>query len=93
MSNDKKFDVFGVGNALVDVLAHVPDESLENLSLAKGGMTLMDTEQQSAVLQTLEHQNLQLASGGSAANTIVAVGISGANASYCCAPVLKFRQR
>ncbi len=82
MSNDKKFDVFGVGNAIVDILAQVPDQNINDLGLAKGGMTLMDTEQQSKVLQTLEHQNLQLASGGSAANTIVAVAQSGGKGVY-----------
>jgi sugar/nucleoside kinase (ribokinase family) len=80
---DKKYDVFGVGNAIVDTLAQVGDDLITNLSLAKGSMALMDSESQARVLGLLEHQNLQLASGGSAANTMVAVSQSGGTGVYC----------
>ena len=80
--SDKKFDVFGVGNALVDVLAQVEDKFVGDIDLAKGSMTLMDTEQQSSVLAGLENHNLRLASGGSAANTMVAVAQSGGSGVY-----------
>ena len=79
---DKKFDVFGVGNAIVDIMAQVPDESLSTLELAKGGMTLMETDRQSSVLQHLEGQALKLASGGSAANTMAAIAQSGGTGVY-----------
>ena len=35
-------DVTGIGNAIVDVLAHAEDELLVRLSLRKGGMQLID---------------------------------------------------
>lgn len=79
---DKKYDVFGVGNAIVDILAQVQDQSITDLALDKGGMSLMDAETQSGVLQHLERHSLQLASGGSAANTMVAVAQSGGNGVY-----------
>lgn len=79
---EKSFDVFGVGNAIVDILAQVPDESLAKLDLAKGAMTLMETDRQSDVLQHLEGQSLRLASGGSAANTMVAIVQSGGTGIY-----------
>ena len=79
---DKKYDVFGVGNAIVDILAQVQDQSIVDLELAKGTMALMDAETQSGVLQHLEGHSLQLASGGSAANTMVAVAQSGGNGVY-----------
>ncbi len=79
---DKKYDVFGVGNAIVDILALVQDQSLNDLQLAKGGMALMDADTQAGVLQHLEGHSLQLASGGSAANTMVAVAQSGGNGVY-----------
>lgn len=75
--SEKKYDVFGVGNALVDVLAQVDDEFVTNFELAKGSMSLMDSETQARVLARLEHHALQLASGGSAANTMVAIAQSG----------------
>ena len=82
MSDSKAFDVFGVGNAIVDILAQVPEDAISELALAKGSMTLMDTDKQSGILHYLEEHNLQLASGGSAANTIVAIAQSGGSAVY-----------
>ena len=46
-------------------------------------MALMDTENQAKVLGRLENQNLRLASGGSAANTMVAIAQSGGTGVYC----------
>ena len=43
----------------------------------------MDSENQAKVLGRLDHQNLQLASGGSAANTMVAIAQSGGTGVYC----------
>lgn len=80
--DNKKYDVFGVGNAIVDTLAQVDDQLLSDLELAKGSMALMDTENQALVLGRLEHQDLQLASGGSAANTMVAIAQSGGSGVY-----------
>jgi len=80
---DKKYDVFGVGNAIVDTLAQVEDQFITDLGLGKGGMALMDTENQAKVLSGLDNQNLQLASGGSAANTMVAIAQSGGTGVYC----------
>lgn len=80
---DKKYDVFGVGNAIVDTLAQVEDKFITDLSLNKGGMALMDTKAQANVLSGLEGENLKLASGGSAANTMVAIAQSGGTGVYC----------
>jgi sugar/nucleoside kinase (ribokinase family) len=82
VSSTKKYDVFGVGNAIVDTLAHVDDQFLTGLSLNKGSMALMDTPHQAQVLSNLDHQNLRLASGGSAANTMVAIAQSGGTGVY-----------
>lgn len=75
--------MFGVGNAIVDTLAQVGDRLVDDLGLAKGSMALMDSKDQARVLVELEHQNLQLASGGSAANTMVALAQSGGTGVYC----------
>ena len=82
VNDNRKYDVFGVGNAIVDILALVQDQSIIDLALIKGNMALMDAETQSGVLQYLERHSLQLASGGSAANTMVAVAQSGGNGVY-----------
>lgn len=82
MNNQKKFDVCGIGNAIVDTLAQIENDFVESLGLTKGSMTLTDTVQQGRVLAKLENRNLHLASGGSAANTMVAVAQSGGTGVY-----------
>ncbi|MEO1618665.1 MAG: adenosine kinase [Planctomycetota bacterium] len=76
------YDVFGVGNALVDVQARVDDDLLQKLSLDKGVMTLVDDEQQSGVLASLDGRPLNRCAGGSAANTIAAIAEFGGSAGY-----------
>lgn len=80
--SQKKFDVFGVGNALVDILAFVPDDFIATRQLNRGSMMLMNSVDQSRILQGLELKDLKLASGGSAANTMVAIAQSGGTGIY-----------
>ena len=80
--SDKKYDVFGVGNAIVDILAQVEDHVINDLSLNKGSMALMTTEQQGDILTAINDPSLTFAAGGSAANTIVAVAQSGGSGVY-----------
>ena len=75
-------DVFGLGNALVDILALVDDDFVAKQELAKGSMTLVDADRQGALLSDLEGQNLKLRSGGSAANSMIAIAQSGGTAFY-----------
>lgn len=76
------YDVFGVGNALVDIQSQVDDDLLKKLSIDKGIMTLVDDEQQSSVLSHLDGRPLNRCAGGSAANTIVAIAELGGSAGY-----------
>ena len=63
--------VLGIGNALVDILTFVEDESiLEALKLPKGSMQLVDGTTADYISSTTQHLNKSKASGGSAANTI-----------------------
>ncbi len=80
--SDKKYDVFGVGNAIVDILAQVDDHVIGDLGLAKGGMALMDTDRQGDILTEIRDPSLSFAAGGSAANTMVAITQSGGTAAY-----------
>lgn len=75
-------DVFGLGNALVDILAFVSDDFIREHSLNKGTMTLVDAEKQGGLLADLEGHQLELHSGGSAANTMMGVVLSGGSAIY-----------
>ena len=82
MTTEKKYDVFGVGNAIVDILAQVDDSLVTDLGLNKGGMALMSTQQQGEVLTKINDPALKFASGGSAANTMVAIKQSGGTGVY-----------
>ena len=44
-----KIDVLGVGNAIVDVLAHATDAFLEQQGITKGAMTLVDADHARAI--------------------------------------------
>lgn len=78
----QKFDVYGVGNALVDIQARVPDEVLERLRYPKGIMTLVDQVIQEGVLSELEGIPIMRCAGGSAANTVIGVADFGGKAAY-----------
>ncbi|MDJ0795720.1 MAG: adenosine kinase [Calothrix sp. MO_167.B12] len=80
--HSKSVDVFGVGNAMVDILALVEDDFVREHDLNRGGMTLMDSEKQGRLLQELKHHSLELSSGGSAANTMIAIAQSGGKGFY-----------
>ena len=79
---DGAADVFGVGNALVDILALVDDDFVREHDLPKGGMLLVDAEKQGVLLRDLEQHSLEMQSGGSAANTIIALAQSGGSGFY-----------
>jgi len=78
----KKFDVLGIGNAIVDILAFVDDQFIVERSLEKGSMALMGAGEQAHILQAVENHDVKFASGGSAANTMVAIAQSGGQACY-----------
>ncbi len=81
-----KYDVFGIGNALVDKEFEVTDAFLASQDIQKGMMTLIDQAKQQALLSALtETFGLKKrASGGSAANSIVAVSQFGGKTFYAC---------
>ena len=81
-----KYHVYGIGNALVDKEFEVTDQVLLELGIDKGVMTLVDADRQARILQTLSDRFglKKRASGGSAANTIIAVSYFGGKTFYSC---------
>lgn len=77
-----QYDVFGVGNALVDIQARVEETLLSQLQIDKGVMTLVDNERQAQVLGAVKQHSLHRCAGGSAANTIVALADFGGAAAF-----------
>ncbi len=78
--SEKRFDVVGIGNAMVDVLGRVTDEFLAENGVGKGVMTLIDAER--AIELYSKMGPAQEVSGGSAANTIAGLGMLGGKAAY-----------
>ncbi|MES0327703.1 MAG: PfkB family carbohydrate kinase, partial [Gammaproteobacteria bacterium] len=80
----KKYDVYGLGNALVDMEFEVEDSFLELMRVDKGIMTLVDEEEQHRLMGHLDAFEGNKASGGSAANTLIAVAAMGGSSYYTC---------
>ena len=76
----KKYDVVGIGNALLDFIVEVDDGILAEMNLAKGQFTLIDKEKSKELLKKLEKHEVKTAPGGSSANTLAGVSVLGGNA-------------
>jgi sugar/nucleoside kinase (ribokinase family) len=81
-----KIDIYGIGAALVDTEIEVSDTDLSDLGIEKGVMTLVDENRQHELLDKLSDHlvHSKLASGGSAANSIIAANALGAQCFYSC---------
>jgi len=75
-----RFDVIGIGNAIVDVLARADDDFLLAHNMAKGGMALIDEPRARAIYDAMGPA-VEI-SGGSAANTMVGVAGFGGRAAF-----------
>ena len=74
------FDVVGVGNALVDVIAQETDAFADAQGLTKASMTLIDEQRANALYEAMGPSTEM--SGGSAANTMVGIAALGGRAHY-----------
>jgi len=72
----KKKKIIGVGSPVVDTIALVKDDFLENVAGEKGGMLLVEAPQLDALLSDLPSENTR-APGGSAGNTLFALARMG----------------
>lgn len=79
-----KYNVYGLGNALVDMEFEVEDGFLNLMEVDKGVMTLVDEEEQHRLMTHLDAFEGNKASGGSAANTLIAVSAMGGSSYYAC---------
>ena len=75
-----RYDVLGIGNAIVDVIARAEEDFLLRQGMRKGGMALIDAARAEAIYQAMGPA--VEVSGGSAANTIVGVASLGARAAF-----------
>jgi sugar/nucleoside kinase (ribokinase family) len=74
------YDILGIGNAIVDVVAASEDQFLSRHDMHKGAMALVDTAQADLIYQAMPPG--QESSGGSAANTCAVASALGARVAY-----------
>jgi len=81
-----KYQVYGIGNALVDAEFEVSDEFLVDHDIEKGLMTLIDEAQQESLVTDLDKRFglKKRTGGGSAANTLVSMSQFGGKTFYAC---------
>ncbi len=78
------YDVYGIGNALVDIQYRVNPEYLDRMQIEKGVMTLVEEERQKELMDSLQDVPSERASGGSAANTMIGLANFGGRGYYAC---------
>ena len=74
--------ILGIGNALTDILAVLPDTLLKQYHLPKGSMQHVDMETGDKIWQALKPLGVKYVAGGSAANTITCTSIFGMPSSF-----------
>ena len=78
------YDIYAIGNALVDSEYEVTDAQLQSMGVDKRHMTLIDKPRRSALLQHVKAITPRQTGGGSAGNTVVALAQLGGKAFYSC---------
>jgi fructokinase len=77
---DARFDILGIGNAIVDVVARADDSFLSRHDMHKGAMILVDSDAAEAIYAAMPPG--EESSGGSAANTCAVAAALGARVAY-----------
>lgn len=77
------YDIYGIGNALVDIQTRISEAALTQTAFDKGIMSLVDDDQQKQLLEQLKDFPRNLCAGGSAANTVVGLADFGGSAAFC----------
>jgi sugar/nucleoside kinase (ribokinase family) len=78
----KKYDVYGIGNAIVDIVTEVDYDFFIQNEVEKGVMTLVDEKRQITLMKAIDMKKSKMTGGGSAANTVVAVNQFGGKSFY-----------
>ena len=77
---NKKVDLVGIGNAIVDIVTNIDDEFLNRNFLQKGSMNLINLKDSTKILK--DCNIIKQISGGSAANTVVSLANLGNNVEF-----------
>src|SRR5688572_17111948 len=80
----KKYDVYAIGNAIVDIVTEVDYPFFANNNIEKGVMTLVDEARQQALMKVIDMKKSRITGGGSAGNTVAALSQFGGSGFYAC---------
>jgi len=80
----KAFQLYGLGNALVDIFVEVSDEEFATLGFERGSMRLVELAEQKQLLARFHDHEPRLVSGGSVANSVIAFSQLGGEAAFNC---------
>jgi len=80
IEHNKKIDLIGLGNAIVDIIVNIEDEFLEINNLKKGSMNLINSDESQTLLENCKV--IKQISGGSSANTVVCLAELGNNVQF-----------
>lgn len=80
----KKYDVYAIGNAIVDIVTEVDDTFFQINGIEKGLMTLVDEKRQLELMKAIDMKKSKLSGGGSAGNTVAAINQFGGKSFYSC---------
>lgn len=77
-----KYDVYGIGNAIVDIVTEVEHDFFEKNAVEKGVMTLVDEKRQHELMRVIDMKRSKMSGGGSAGNTLVALNQFGGKSFF-----------
>lgn len=75
-----KFDVYGIGNPLVDIVIKVNDKDIKNLKLKKGAMKLINVKNLNKINKIIKDKDKTIGPAGSCANTMMSLANLGCRA-------------
>ena len=79
------YDVYGIGNALLDIQYDVTESFLKEHNIGKGLMTYTSHEDQDKIMHAIGDGQLRLvAPGGSVANSMIALSYFGGEGYFSC---------
>src|SRR5918911_4254398 len=78
----KQYHVCGLGNAIVDIFVEVTDAEFAQLGFERGTMRLVELDEQHRLLERFRDHEPRLVSGGSVANSVIALAQLGGRAAF-----------
>ncbi len=78
----KKYDICGIGNAIVDLLVEIDDSLIKELNLTKGRSHLIDDQKSKEILEKIKYAQMSIIPGGSAAGAVTTIALLGGKTSF-----------